>query len=301
MTVLAAGASRPRRATRPQLVAEVVAVGGWVLLLAHPLAVAAGVHAHDRPTLASWTVMAAAMMLPGAIPAARHVAVNSLRWRRHRAVALYVAAYVGVWVGYGAVVVPASRAWRPPLAAVLAVAAAWQLTPWHRRAVRDCHRTVPLPPTGWAATKGSLRFGARNARACVGTCWASMLVMVAAPADSHLVWAVVLALAVFAQKTARRPRRTARGLGAAFGLGALVTTAGGGAWPLAAAAVVVVLLGADADQRAQRVLRVGQPRRAVVQTQRVVLGVAVRGGGRRGQRQEGSRDQGGGEDRAHEG
>src|SRR6266540_6753308 len=38
-------------------------------------------------------------------------------------------------------------------AIVLAGAAAWQLSPLKRRWLRDCHRSVPLPPRGWARSE----------------------------------------------------------------------------------------------------------------------------------------------------
>ncbi|HVF05792.1 MAG TPA: DUF2182 domain-containing protein [Frankiaceae bacterium] len=236
-----AAAWRARARRRPQLVAEVVAAAAWVLLLAHPLAVAAGVHTHAHATLASWVGMAAAMMLPSAIPAARHVGLNSLCWRRHRAVATYVAAYLAVWAAYGAVALAVAALWRPPLALVLAGAAAWPLTRWHARAFVACHRTVPLRPAGWPATRSVLRFALRNAGGCVGTCWVLMLVMVAAPPVTHLAWTVALAVVVAVQKTAWRPRRPVRATAAAFAGAALVTLPGGALLAAVAAAGVTAV------------------------------------------------------------
>jgi predicted metal-binding membrane protein len=67
----------------------------------------------------------------------------------------------------------------------------WQVTAWKRRAPRSCQRIVPLPPRGWRATAGCLRFGAVAAARCVGSCWPLMLVM-AAVAESHLAWMAFL-------------------------------------------------------------------------------------------------------------
>ena len=252
MTVagVAAGPARRPLRDRPRLAAEVAVAAAWALLLVHPLAVAAGVHAHERPTLGSWTVMAAAMMLPAAIPAAHHVAVNSLRWRRHRAVATYVGAYLAVWVAYGAVLVALPA--RPPLPVALAVAAAWQVSPWQARALRACHRTVPLPPTGRRATRAVLRFGGRNAAACVATCWALMLVMAAAPAATHLAWTLALGVAVAAQRVARRPRHAARVVGAGSAAAAAVALAGGTAAALVGAAVVLAAAAAVSPRTPRR-------------------------------------------------
>lgn len=215
-------------ARRPAAVAETAAVAAWVLVVAHTVAILAGVHRHDTrsgyDTMVAWVVMSAAMMLPSALPAARHVAVESLCRRRHRAVAEYVIAYVAVWVVVGAVAT-ALLAVRPvPLPVALLVAAAWQASPWHAAYVRDCHRTVPLPVSGRRAEVAALRFGARNGRACVGSCWALMLVMAVVP-GAHLAWTLALGGIVTAEKLLPRPRRTARLAAVALIAAALVSVA----------------------------------------------------------------------------
>ena len=235
-----------RLGDRPRLVAEAAIAVAWLLVLSHPLAVAAGVHHHEGTTYASWLVMSAAMMLPAALPAVQHVAVNSLRRRRHRAVALYVAAYLGVWAIVGAVVV--ASPWRPGAVVALAAAAAWQLAPWQRRFLRWCHRTVPLPVNGWAATRGSLRFGLRNAAPCVGSCWALMLVAVAVPGTA---WMAALTAAVGVAKTDRRPVATSRRIGYTLVVATLVALPASGAYaPLGALAVLVAVVPASALRQA---------------------------------------------------
>src|SRR5205085_1687546 len=62
-------------------------------------------HSGTAAALAMWALMVVAMMLPTALPAVRHVAAASLRWRRGRAIALFVSVYVSVWVAFGAAVV----------------------------------------------------------------------------------------------------------------------------------------------------------------------------------------------------
>jgi predicted metal-binding membrane protein len=173
-------------------------------------------HAAIQPTMAhpavqtggwlaaqgSWLLMAAAMMLPLALPPARHAALNS-RWRRRqRASAVFVAAYVTVWLlfGLGAVTaatwvhLPAGTAW--PLALTLVVAAGWELTAAKRRCLRACHRTVPLPPDGWKADAACARFGLRYGRSCLGACWALMLPMAIAGHTGLLLMAVLTAIAL---------------------------------------------------------------------------------------------------------
>lgn len=194
----------------------------------------AGMHgaAHQRSmfletgAIATWSVMVVAMMLPATVPAIRHVAVNSLRRRRRRAIALFVAVYLSVWTAFGALVLLVSPLWStvggatvPALA--LAVAAAWQLTGSKRRALLDCHRPAPLPPRGWRATAGVLRFASINALACVRSCWAMMLAMGVARSMT-LFWIVAITAIVTTEKLAERPRQAARAGAVALAAGAVL-------------------------------------------------------------------------------
>ena len=186
----------------------------------------------DVVVLAEWALMCVAMMVPTTLPAVRHVADNSLRWRRGRATAWFVASYVAVWVVAGVPILAAVAAARRVLAvevlfaAALLVAAAWQLLPFQRPLMRACHRTVPLPPRGWRAVRGSARFGLLQALACIGLCWP---VMVAAAVVLHgsVAWMLALTLAVLGRRLAPRPSRATVPL--AVGLVALAAVVAGGA------------------------------------------------------------------------
>jgi predicted metal-binding membrane protein len=154
--------------------------------------------------LLGWGLMATAMMTPVALPALQHVALNSLVERRRRAMALHLAGYLAVWTAFGVVplaIVAGARAAGASRAAIalglLVGAAGWQLTPWKRRGLVGCGRTVALPPWGWRADRACLRFGVLQARACVLTCGPLMSTMLVAgraavPAMAGLT-AVVLA------------------------------------------------------------------------------------------------------------
>ena len=179
--------------------------------------------------VAMWTLMAAAMMLPTALPAVRHVAANSLRRRRPRAMATFAAVYALIWVAFGVLVLAASPAWagldRTAVAAgALAVAAAWQLSAPKRRAVRDCHRPSPLPPTGRRATAGVVRFAARNGTACVRSCWAMMLAMAVA-ATATTFWMVAITGLVLVEKLAPKPRQATRAGAVLLAAGSLAVAA----------------------------------------------------------------------------
>ena len=98
----------------------------------------AGGITRTAPGLAWWTLMVVAMMVPATIPVLRAISFDSMWQRRYRAPPLFVAAYLAVWVAFGAV---ALGAWQlagvlgaghavhgaAATAAILLVAANWQL------------------------------------------------------------------------------------------------------------------------------------------------------------------------------
>jgi predicted metal-binding membrane protein len=171
--------------------------------------------------MASWVLMTVVMMGPSALAGVRHTGMNSLCWRRGRAMAEFSAAYLAVWAVFGIVVLGATAAIGSPpgpeaLAASLIAAAAWELTPYKQTRLRECHRGIPLPPSGWRAERAALTFGVRNGAACLGSCWCLMLVMVACPGN-HIVWTVALTALVTMERIIERPRSITRW--AAVGLG----------------------------------------------------------------------------------
>jgi predicted metal-binding membrane protein len=218
---------RLRRAVwhHPEWTLALVAVGCWAMLVTlhlrgqmdptamDPMAMdhAAMHHTAGSPPAgtggwlaaqSAWLVMTPAMMLPPALPAARHVALNS-RWRRRqRGPAVFAAAYLAVWLLFGLVAVSVARlvklpeggGW--PLAAALALAAGWELTATKRRCLRACHQTVPLPPDGWRADAACARFGLRYGRSCLGACWALMLPMAVAGHASPVLMVMLTGIVV---------------------------------------------------------------------------------------------------------
>jgi predicted metal-binding membrane protein len=182
------------------------------------------------PAVAMWALMVVAMMLPAAIPAARHLAVNSLRWRRRRAVVTFLAVFLLVWVGLGVLLAAISTLWSSidggaVSATALALAAGWQLTVHKRRALRDCHRPSPLPPHGWRATAGVIRFASLNSLACLRSCWAMMVAMGVA-SSMMLIWMIAITGIVTTEKLAQKPRRATHASTAVLAAGAMVVGAG---------------------------------------------------------------------------
>jgi predicted metal-binding membrane protein len=165
-----------------------------------------------------WALMAAAMMVPTAMPAVRHAAGKSLYRRRRRAAAEFLLVFVAIWAAFGVVVLGALTSWGPSgspfaLAAALTVAALWQLTPLKRRAQRACHRARPLPPRGWRASAGVADFALHNGTACVASCWA-MMVAAALAGPGRLLWMGAMTGVMSAEKLNLRPERTARRIAA---------------------------------------------------------------------------------------
>jgi predicted metal-binding membrane protein len=226
----------------PEWPLAVVAALAWACLLLSPGGdgggPAAGHEHHDHAhvsvagALGGWTLMAVAMMLPVTLPAVRHVALNSIRRRRQRAMALYAAVYVGVWVAFGLAATAGyallltvfaidQRAW---LVVALATAAAWQLTRTKRRAVLACKTTVPLPPVGWRADRGCVRFAVVQATRCLRSCWALMAVMVIV-GHASVAWMAVLGAVVAVEELTVVGRRLLAPFGAALAVAALVAVA----------------------------------------------------------------------------
>lgn len=196
-------------AERPEAFVYAIAASCWAALLLRPQAAAATAFCTWEgdplaaltfaarvslasvewpPALAHWLLMIGAMMLPMAAMAVRHVAFRSFRRRRARAMAGFLLGYASVWLAaaplYLAGAIVAHLAFGGsvlvPLGAALAIAAAWQATTAKRRALRQCHRTVPLAPSGWRADRACLAFGLAHGRSCLVSCWALMLVPAAA-------------------------------------------------------------------------------------------------------------------------
>jgi hypothetical protein len=192
---------------------------------AHPLALGASL-------IGGWTLMVATMMLPLTIGPLRAVAERSLWRRRQRAIAEYVVGFLGVWLLAGAALLvlayalralgwssARTPAWVLPVG--LGSAAAWQLTPYKRRALRACHRAAPLAPSGVRAVQDCVRYGASSARSCLASCGIAMVALTLG--DASLVAMIVVTGVVLAECYAIRPRATASAaLLAAVAAGALL-------------------------------------------------------------------------------
>jgi predicted metal-binding membrane protein len=150
--------------------------------------------------LGIWVTMMAAMMLPSAAPAAVHA-----RLARRLPTVLFAAGYLLVWTGFGLAAYGLFRlvtsfdsgwaAWDeggPYLAGGLIVAAGiYELTPLKQLCLRRCR----LPQPDGDALRSGLSYGID----CVG-CSGGLMVVLFALGVMSLVWMVVIAGVIFAEK-----------------------------------------------------------------------------------------------------
>lgn len=206
-------------AWRPEWPVAVLVGAGWLVVASLQLSGRHSGHGAG-PTagsltvvaLGAWAVMSLVMMVPATLPAVRHVGLNSIRGRRHWAMAVYVTSFLAVWIVFGTVALGLVEAGRAAgvsdgrsLVLTLALATGWQLTRTKRRAILSCRRTVPLPPAGWRADRACARFGVLQAWRCILACWPLMLLMALL---GHQLWPMtLLTIIVIAEERASRRER----------------------------------------------------------------------------------------------
>ena len=155
----------------------------------------AGAMAVDPPLfLAGWLAMMTAMMLPSAAPLV-------LLYRPRRGG--LVAGYLLVWAAIGIPVYGLHRAVdlamvsSSAVAAVLATAGVYQLTPLKSACLRKCRSPASFLMERFG--RSAVRLGVEHGVYCVGCCWGLMAVLIVAGAMG-LAWAAAIALVVFAEK-----------------------------------------------------------------------------------------------------
>jgi predicted metal-binding membrane protein len=167
-----------------------------------------------------WVVMMAAMMFPSVAPTVALYA-RMTRLRSPMRPLLFAAAYLVVWAAVGLVsygLFEMGKTWfgsqlawtaggRWVAAAVLAVAAVYELTPLKNVCLGKCRSPLGFLLGNWRdGETGAAEMGAKHAAWCVGCCWALMAALFALGVMS-LVWMAVVAALITAEKTIpwRRP------------------------------------------------------------------------------------------------
>ena len=151
-----------------------------------------------------WLLMVAAMMAPAIVAPLRHLHDRSFARRRGRAMLLFGVGYAAVWLCAGAVLQAMALAawWVAPAASIsvaVAVALVWQVSPAKQWCLNRCHRRPHLAAFGAAADGDAVVFGLTHGAACVGACWALMLLPLLA-GTAHVPAMVAVALFVWAER-----------------------------------------------------------------------------------------------------
>jgi predicted metal-binding membrane protein len=181
-----------------------------------------------------WVTMMAAMMLPSVAPMTLLFArVSRERQERGRAFVptwVFIAGYLGTWIAYGLAAYGLFRlvtgfgtdwlAWdrAGPYVAGGAIAAAgiYQLSPLKEVCLRHCRGPMHYVMHGWREGRlGALRMGAEHGLFCIGCCWGLMVILFALGVMS-LVWMLVVAAVIFAEKVLPYGLRLARVFSIAF-------------------------------------------------------------------------------------
>jgi predicted metal-binding membrane protein len=199
---------------------------------------AAGIAVSVALLAAAWLEMTAAMMLPTTIPMVRMFTVVSARAPRTAAVrTAFLAGYLALWLAFALAAVAVAtvlRAWAPPaqlnwiaarphlvLAAVLAIAGVFQLTPLKDRCLTQCRDPRAFLFAHYRrGVAGAWNLGLRHGWSCLGCCWALMLIMFGTGLGNVLAMLALTAVMLI-EKTASWGRRIVTPLG----IGLLATAA----------------------------------------------------------------------------
>ena len=246
---LAGAVARPRRLA---VLCVVALTGlGWAALglmaadtnvwtaLCQPLGMSGGVEV--ALVLAMWSAMSLAMMLPTAGPMIltyAEIADTAARKREPAASPLVLAAgYVAVWLGFAVAatalqfaltqvtLLDAGRSSPWLAAAIFFGAGLYQFSKLKLACLTLCQRPFPFFFANWTAEpRGVFVLGLRQGLACLGCCWALMLVMFAA-GTMNIVWMALLGIVMTVEKMSTTARFS-QGVGivlVAVGLGVVGT------------------------------------------------------------------------------
>lgn len=197
--------------------------------------------------LAFWLEMIGAMMLPTLVPMLRVLLPVSTRAPHRIAVrCAFLAGYAALWMGYAVAALALATAlqviigssWldtRPyaVLATMLAIAGAFQFSPLKNRCLAQCRAPRAFLYQHYQRGVGrAALLGMRHARACLGCCWALMLVMCGTGMASLLAMLLLMVI-MLAEKVTPWGQRVAVPVGALLLVTAVVVALFGDAgWGL---------------------------------------------------------------------
>jgi predicted metal-binding membrane protein len=143
-----------------------------------------------------WAIMMAGMMLPSAIPMtlAFSRVCRQRQTATYRPTVVFVLAYLCAWFGFSIVLTLLQwkmhgLAWLSPMmenknpllaAVILVLAGAYQFLPLKHACLKYCRSPMSFLLNEWKeGHKGAYKMGLKHGAACVGCCWAQMLIMFA--------------------------------------------------------------------------------------------------------------------------
>ena len=244
-----------RLATVGMTLAAALAAWGllaWMALdMGHPLVQLTMPGAPDwtGPNVAAiflmWAVMMAAMMLPSALPMLlAFVRLHGGQGQHGRARA-FVAAYLLVWTGFGALATALQWAlqwldWVDPMivstsrglnAALLLIAGVYQFSPLKRMCLAKCRTPLAFLVGEWRPdVSGAWAMGLRHGMLCAGCCWALMALLFVGGV-MNIAWVAALSVAVAIEKMVPGGERVATVLGVALiAAGVMRVLSGPGGW-----------------------------------------------------------------------
>ena len=192
---------------------------------------------HVMVLFTMWSAMMVAMMLPTAAPTlrqyARSVFIESEAPRPTIQIGAFAGGYVLVWVLFSAVATLAQRVMserglltpmmepaRPALAGGLLLGIGlYQLMPFKRMCLASCRSPVACVERRRSGLVGALRSGIQHGLACLGCCWALMLLLFAGGVMNLAVIAAVTLIVLFEKASPFGMRSTLVSGGVLMGLG----------------------------------------------------------------------------------
>jgi predicted metal-binding membrane protein len=216
----------------------------WLFVAAAPVELLAAICGPSAraPNLAlavlMWSAMSLAMMLPVAAPMlSTYLDITETARAKSITVvpaAILASGYATVWLAFslvaGAVQTMAGDLERSGSigGAVLIASGLYQFAPLKHACLAKCRRPISFFLSRWSERPVDVfRMGLEQGLACLGCCWALMLLSLVTGA-MNLLWMAVLGVVMILERTLREPRVLVYGVGAGLiGAGGLLMAIGG--------------------------------------------------------------------------
>ena len=180
-----------------------------------------------------WAIMMAAMMLPSAIPMtlAFSRVCRQHQTTTYRPTVVFVLAYLCAWFGFSIVLTVLQwqmhgLAWLSPMmennnpllaSAILIMAGIYQFLPLKNACLKYCRSPIGFLLNEWQeGYKGAYKMGMKHGAACVGCCWAQMLIMFAVGVMNLLGMAFITLVVILEKLTPLETDMISKSCGLAF-------------------------------------------------------------------------------------